>query len=322
MPIRRRHLAALAALPVAAHAQGTDWPRRPIRLVAAFAPGGATDINARVLAERLSADLGQQMVVENRAGAAGIIGTEAVARATPDGYTLLLGTISTHAMNVPLYGARLTYDPLKDFAPVSRLSTSSNLLVVHPDVPARDVAALVAYARANPGKLAYGSGGNGTSTHLAGEMFKAMAGVDILHVPFRSTSPATTALTAGQIQVMFDTAVSALPLVREGRLRALAVTSPQRLPELPDLPAVAETLPGFEMGTWLGVFAPPATPRPIIEKIDTAMRAALADPAFRARLAQIGVEPFPAGPEEFASFVAREIERWTMVVRSARITAD
>ena len=299
-----------------------DWPRRPIRLIVAFVPGGATDVQGRILAERLSAELGQSVVVENRPGASGIIGTEAVARAAPDGYTLLLGSVTTHAVNVPLYGARLSYDPVKDFAPVSRVTTGYNMLAVHPAVPARSVPELIALAKARPGALAYGSGGNGTSSHLAGELFRMMAGVDILHVPFRSTAPSTTALTAGQIQMMFDTSVSATPLMREGRVRVLATTAPRRLDSLPDLPTVAETLPGFTMDTWSGLYAPAGTPRAIVERIDAATRAVLAQPEMRRRMADLGAVAFPAGPEEFAAFQAAEIARWTRVVRDAGITAE
>ncbi|MBX6742959.1 MAG: tripartite tricarboxylate transporter substrate binding protein [Acetobacteraceae bacterium] len=321
MALQRRNIlvAGLAALARPALAQPSG---RPIRLVVAFAPGGATDVTARVLAERLQDQLGQPVVVENRAGAAGIIGTEAAARSAPDGSTLLMGTISTHAMNVPLYGKRLGYDPVKDFAPVSRVATGPNLLVVHPSLPERSVEELVRLAKARPGQLAYGSGGNGTSSHLAGELFKSLAGVDLLHVPFRSTAPAATALAAGQVQVMFDTIISALPMAREGQVRALAVTAPQRLPSLPDLPAVAETLPGFEMGIWIGLFAPAGTPPPVIERIDAATRAALATPALKARLEGIGAQPFPAGPAEFAAFLQAEIARWSRVVQAAGITAD
>ncbi|HWX46613.1 MAG TPA: tripartite tricarboxylate transporter substrate binding protein [Roseomonas sp.] len=324
--IPRRGLAALglglAGLSQRAMAQPADWPTKPVHLIVAFAPGGATDVLARLLAERLQAVLGQPVVVENRAGAAGIIGTEAAARAAPDGYTLLQGTISTHAMNVPLYGAKLSYDPVRDFAPIARTSTGYNLLVVHPGVPARSVGELIALAKAKPGSLAYGSGGNGTSTHLAAEMFKTMAGVDLLHVPFRSTAPAATALTAGEIQVMFDTSVSSLPLVREGRLRALAVTAPKRMASQPDLPTVAETLPGFEMGTWNGLYAPAGTPAAILERVDAAARAALQDPGLVARYAALGTDVFYANGRDFDAFLKAEIDRWTRVVRDARITMD
>jgi tripartite-type tricarboxylate transporter receptor subunit TctC len=309
----------LAAGPAIAQA---PYPTRPIRLVVPFAPGGATDIIGRLMAARMQAELGQPLPVENRAGASGIIGAEAVARAAPDGYTILMGSVTTHAVNVPMYGARLSYDPVRDFAPVTRVSTGYNVLVVHPDVPARNVAELIALARARPGALAYGHGGNGTSTHLAGEMFKQAAGVDILTVPFRSTSPATASLLANEIQVMFDTSTSALPLVREGRVRLLATCAPTRRPAMPDVPAVAETLPGFEMSTWSGLFAPAGTPAPILARLDEAAQAAMRDPAVQARFEQLGNEPFPAGPEDFARFLREDIERWTGIVRAARITAE
>jgi tripartite-type tricarboxylate transporter receptor subunit TctC len=325
MALRRRNmvigatgLTALAAAPARAQ---QAWPTRPVRLLVAFAPGGFTDIAARILAERLSAELGQQVVVDNRAGAGGIIGTEAAARSAPDGHTLLMGTISTHAMNVGLYRS-LPYDPVRDFTPVSRAATAPNLLVVHPSTGVADVAGLIARAKERPGSLSYGSGGNGTSSHLAGELFKSAARVDLLHVPFRSTAPATSALVAGQVDLMFDTLPSALPHAREGRLRALGVTGPRRLAATPDLPAVAETVPGFEMGVWVGLFAPAGTPRPVVERLDAATRGALASPELRARFAELGLEPFPAGPEELGAYLAAEIEKWVRVVRGADIRLD
>lgn len=311
--------AGTATRPVSAQ---ISYPTRPIRLVVPFAPGGATDVMARLMAARMQQELGQPIVVENRAGASGIIGAELVARAPADGYTLLMGSVTTHAVNVPMYGARLSYDPLRDFAPVSRVATGYNVLVVHPDVAARNVQELVAIGKARPGALAYGHGGNGTSTHLAGEMFKAAAGVDILMVPFRSTAPATQALLANEIQLMFDTSTSALPLVRDGRLRILATCAPTRRADMRDVPAVAETLPGFEMSTWVGIFAPAGTPAAILERLDTAAQIAIRDAALLARLEQLGNEPFHAGPEEFARFMRADIERWTGIIRAARITPD
>ncbi len=311
--------AGLAAGPARAQAA---YPTRPIRLVVPFAPGGATDIIGRLMAARMQVELGQGIAVENRAGASGILGAENIARAAPDGYSILMGSVTTHAVNVPMYGARLSYDPLRDFAPITRVSTGYNVLIVHPDVPARSVAELVALAKARPGALAYGHGGNGTSTHLAGEMFKQAAGVDILMVPFRSTSPATASLLANEVQVMFDTSTSALPLVRDGRVRLLATCAPTRRPAMPDVPAVAETLPGFEMSTWSGLFAPAGTPAPILARLDQAAQTAMRDPAVLARFEQLGNEPFPAGPEEFARFVREDIQRWTTIVRAARITAE
>jgi tripartite-type tricarboxylate transporter receptor subunit TctC len=288
-------------------------------MIVAFAPGGFTDIAARILAERLSVSLGQPVTVDNRAGAAGIIGTEAAARSVPDGYTVLMGTISTHAMNVGLYRT-LTYDPVADFAPVSGVATSPNLLVAHPSKGIQDVAALIARARAEPGVLTYGSGGNGTSSHLAGELFKSLARVDLLHVPFRSTAPAAAAVIAEQVDLMFDTLPSSLPHAREGRLIPLGVTSTQRLAGLPTIPAVAETVPGFEMGVWTALFVPSATPRPIIERLDAATREAL--PQISGRFAELGLEPLFLGPEDTSTYLRAEIAKWTQVIRNARITAD
>lgn len=318
---RREVLSATAAAtllgPRAARAQA--WPTRPIRMIVAFAPGGFTDIAARVLSERLTASLGQPVTVDNRAGAGGIIGTEAAARSAPDGTTVLMGTISTQAMNVGLYRT-LPYDPVADFAPVSGVATSPNILVAHPSTGIADVAALIARAKARPGVLTFASGGNGTSSHLAGELFKSLAGVDLLHVPFRSTAPAASALVAGQVDLMFDTLPSSLPHVREGRLKGLGVTSAQRLASLPELPAVAETVPGFEMGVWTGLFVPAGTPRAVIERLDAATREAL--PQIQARFTELGLETLPMSPEELAAYLRAEIAKWTGVVRAARITID
>jgi tripartite-type tricarboxylate transporter receptor subunit TctC len=320
---RRAALGGLATLALArgAFAQAA-YPDRPIRLVVAFAPGGFTDIVGRVTAARLSEALGQQVVVDNKAGAGGIIGTEVGAKAPPDGYTLLLGTISTHAMNPHLYKS-LPYDPVKDFAPVARVATSPNILVVHPSVPARSVAELIAAAKAKPGDLKYGSGGNGTSSHLAGEMFKATAGVDILHVPYRSTSQGTTALLAGEISLMFDTLPSALPHVQAGKLRALAVTPRERVAFVPDLPTVAESgLPGFEMGVWVGIFAPAGTPAPVIARLDAETKKLLALPDVMARFETLGVTPFYAPPDGLAKYLREETEKWGRVVRGAGIKIE
>ncbi len=325
MRIARRHLAALAlggaTLARPAPAQPA-WPNKAVRMIVGFAPGGATDILARLIAARLQAEFGQAVVVENRAGASGIIGTEVAARAAPDGYTLLMGSVTTHAVNVPMYGNRLSYDPVKDFAPISRIAAGYNVLVVHPSLPVGSVGELVALAKARPGALAYGHGGNGTSSHLAGEMFKARAGVDVLTVPFRSTAPATAALLANETQIMFDTSTSALPLARQGQVKLLATCAPERRPGMPEVPAVAETLPGFQMNTWSGLFAPAGTPTAIIARVDVAAHNALRDAETLARFEQLGNEPFYAGPDEFANFIRAEIVQWTNVVRNARITAE
>lgn len=312
--------ASLAAGPL--RAQGRDWPSRLVRVIVPFAPGGATDVMGRLIADRFGAMFGQSFVVENRPGAAGIIGVEAAARSPADGYTLLIGTISTHAMNVPLYGARLSYDPLRDFVPVTRLSGGVSAVVVNPSLPVTDLQGLIAYAKAHPGQLNYGSGGAGTTTHLAAEMLKHMAGLDIVHVPFRAPTAATVALSAGQVQVMVDTLVATRALVREGKLRMLAVTSPTRLPEFPDLPAVAELLPGFELNGWTGLFVPSGTPPALVERLDTAARAVLAETQIIQRVEAAGAVAAPLGPVAFEAFIRTEISRWTSVVRAANISLE
>ncbi len=324
MTTRRTLTFGAAALGVTrpASAQTRDWPDRPVRVIVPFAPAGATDLSGRLLAERYQALLGQSFVVENRAGAAGIIGVELAMRSPPDGYTLLLGTISTHAMNVPLYRNRLPYDPLRDFVPVTRLTGGASAILVHPSIPVTDVKGLIDYLKARPGELNYGSGGNGTTTHLGAEMFKHLAGVDVVHVPFRAPTQATVALAAGQVQMMVDTLVATRPLVREGRLRMLAVSSTQRLPDMPDLPTVAETLPGFELNGWGGLFVPAGTPQPIVDRLDAVTRGILAEPAVMARIASAGGVVAPLPQAEFTAFIQQEIARWTAVVRAANIVLD
>ena len=328
MTISRRStfggLAAATAILRASSVQAQDaprWPMRPIRIIVAFAPGGFTDIAGRVMAQALSAELGQPVVVENRAGAAGLIGTEAAAQAAPDGYTILLGTISTHAINVGLYRT-LPYDPIRSFVPVSGVASGHLVLVVHPSISANSVADLVTLARAEPGKLSYGSGGNGTTSHLAGELFKSLAGVDMLHVPFRSPAPAASALLAGQINVMFDTVPSALPQIRGGKLRALGVSAPQPIPELPGVPPVAVTVAGFDAGTWVGFYAPAGAPASVVARLDEATRKVLGNAEIRARLNELGMEPFIAGPAQLAAYQRAEIEKWVGDIRRAGITPD
>jgi tripartite-type tricarboxylate transporter receptor subunit TctC len=305
-----------------ARAQPRDWPSRTVRVIVPFAPGGSTDVMGRLLVDRFAQMFGQAFVVENRPGAAGIIGVEGAARSAPDGHTLLIGTISTHAMNVPLYGARLSYDPLRDFVPVTRLSSGVSAVVVHPALPVADLRELIAYAKARPGELNYGSGGAGTTTHLAAEMLKHMAGLDIVHVPFRAPTAATVALAAGQVQVMVDTLVAIRALVREGRLRMLAVTSPGRLPAFPELPAVAELLPGFELNGWTGLFVPAGTPPALVERLDSAARAVLAEAAIMQRVEAAGAIAAPLGLAQFDAFIRAEIARWTTVVRAADIRLE
>jgi tripartite-type tricarboxylate transporter receptor subunit TctC len=325
MATTRRRLALgalLAAAPLApAGAQtAAEWPSRPVRFVLPYPPGGPTDIMGRVVAQALTRDLPQPVVVENRAGAAGAIGTEAVARAAPDGATFLVNA-SAHVI-VP-HLVRVPYDALADFAPVTNIASVPLMLVVTPGLPVRSVAELVAHAKANPGKLSFASSSNGGAPHLAGELFKLMAGVDMAHVPYRGSGQAVPDLIAGNVQVMFDSMPSSAGAVREGRLRALAVTTAGRQAAFPELPTVAEAgVPGYEISTWYGVWAPAGTPAAITARLHAAVAAALRGPDARERMAALGAAPVADAPEDFARFVRAESERWGRLVRDARIKAD
>ncbi len=315
---RRALIAAPLALPALAHAQPA-WPQRPVRIIVPFGTGGSADVAARFLAEPLGAALGQPIVVENRPGAGATIGTEQAAKATPDGHTLLLMS-NAHTANETLLPNR-PYVLLRDLAPVAALTIAFHVLVVHPSVEARDVAGLVALLKASPGRFDYASSGPGTPYHIAGEVFRAMAGVEMQHVPFRGSGEARTAVIAGQVPIMFD----AIPTMREqiaaGRVRGLATTGPARNPLLPELPAVAEALPGFEASLWLGLMAPAGTPRPVVERLNAEVNRILALPLTRERQAAAGAQPMPMGVEEFGAFVARDVERQREWIRMARITA-
>jgi tripartite-type tricarboxylate transporter receptor subunit TctC len=309
-------LVALAAS--AAHA----FPDKPVRFVVGFTPGGPSDILARALGDKLAAQLGQPVVVENRPGAGGNIAAEAVARSAPDGHTWLLGNNSILATNQALY-RRLSYDPAKDFAPVALVAIQPNILVVHPAVPARSVTELIAYARQHPGKLNYASSGSGAAAHLAAELFKAMTGVDMVHVPYKGAQPALTDVLSGQDQLMFATSASVLPFIKAGRLRALAVTTPQRSPALPDLPTVSESgVPGFEATTWHGVVVPAATPAAVVAKLNEDINRALNDAQLRERLGALGAEVAGGSSAAFADYIAREIPKWTRVVKDSGAAAD
>lgn len=303
-------------------APADTYPSRSIRLVVPFPPAGATDILARAVANDLQRTWGQSVVVENRPGAGGNLGTDIVAKATPDGYTLVMGTVGTHGINVSLY-ARMPYDAVRDFAPISLVASVPNLLVVHPSVPVRTVRELIDLARARSGELNYASSGNGTSIHLAAELFKSMAGVQMTHVPFNGSGPAISAMVAGQTQVMFDNMPSALPQVRAGRLRAVAVTSNHRSPAMPDLPTIAETgLPGYDASSWFGVLAPAGTPRDIVAKLNAAIVHGLQGAETRERLSGQGAEPVGDSPEHFAEFIRAEIAKWAQVVKAAGARVD
>lgn len=315
-------LAGLLCLGGASLPHAQDYPSQPVRFVVPFAPGGTTDVLARLVGEKLSASLGQQFVIDNKPGAGGNIGTAQVAKAEPDGYTILMGTVGTHAINASIY-PKLPYDPIKDFAPVTLVATVPNVLVVNLEVPASSVAELTALAKEKPGELNFASSGNGTSIHLSGELFKAMTGVDIVHVPYKGSGPAVVDLLGGQVQMMFDNLPSSAPQIQAGKLRALAVTSKERSPTLPDVPTMAEAgVPGYEALSWFGVLAPAGTPDAIVARLQAEIAKALADPAMRERFAELGAVPVGDTPAEFADFIGAETAKWAEVVQSAGIKLE
>ena len=292
-----------------------DYPARPIKLLVGASAGGTTDTMARAIAEPLSALFGQPVLVENRPGAGGNIAAEAVAHAAPDGYTLLV-SYTSHTINATLY-PKLPFDPVADFSPIAMISTVPSLLVGNPKVPAKDLAELIALAKQKPGKLTIGIGGIGSSLHLAGDRFKMMAGLDILNVPYKGTAPALTDVLGGQVDLMFISLVTGSAHVQAGTLRAYGVTSAKRQPSLPDLPAIGETVPGFESEAWFGVFGPAKLPAAIVDRLNRAILGALKDPRMREQLVREGANPAAMTPAEFAKFVREDIERWAPVVRSS-----
>jgi tripartite-type tricarboxylate transporter receptor subunit TctC len=299
-----------------------DYPNRPVKIIVPFAPGGSTDVVARILAEKLAVELKQSFVVDNRPGASGNIGADVVAKSPADGYTLLMGTTGVLSINGHLY-KNLSYDPEKDFAPVSYTSLITNILVVNPDVPARTVPELIRLAKSKPGALTFASSGAGSSTHLSGELFKSMTGIDILHVPYRGSSQALIDLIGGQVTMLFDNAPSAIPFIQQGKLRALAVTSTKRLPNLPDIPTIEESgVNGYESLSWSGILAPAATPRPIIAKLNAAIERILAMDDVRQRFATLGVEAVGGSPEAFTRHVRAESDKWGKVIKTANITIN
>ena len=308
---------AVASLVVAAStgADAQGYPNRPVRWVVPYPPGGATDIMARLIGHRLSEKLGQQFVIENKPGAGNNIGTESVVNAPADGYTVLLVN-PANAINASLY-AKLNFNFIRDIAPVAGISRVPNVMTVHPDVPAKTVAEFIAYAKANPGKINMASSGNGTSVHLSGEMFKAMTGVEMQHVPYRGSAPAMTDLIAGQVQVIFDNMPSVLQHIKAGKLRALAVTTAARSSELPDVPTVADTVQDYEASAWFGMGAPKNTPTEIIATLNKAINEILAEPGIKTRLAELGGVPIVATPEEFGKIVQAETDKWEKVVKFA-----
>src|SRR5689334_3483483 len=312
-------LAAAVLLATAVHAQ--EWPGKPVRIVVPSPAGGSADLMPRIVAEKLAEKWGQPVIVDNRPGAAGNIGADAVFRADPDGYTLLSSPPPPLVINKLLY-PKLSYDP-DEFVPITVIGAIPNVLLVNPKVPVNSVQELIAYAKANPGKLNYASQGSGTTSHLTAELFKSMAGgLDITHVPYKGTAPALTDLLAGQVDMMCDNLGVSLPHVRSGRLKALAVASRRRFPGLPDVPALAETLPGFEATAWFGIVAPPSTSAAIAEKVAVGVQEALKLPEVRKRLADLSAEPLGYSPAETAAFMRQEVERWGAVIRTAGVKLE
>ncbi|KQR61915.1 LacI family transcriptional regulator [Acidovorax sp. Leaf160] len=317
-------VAAAAFLPAPVHAQPADaaaWPAKPIRWVVPFPPGGAMDVIARTLGERAGRALGQPFVIENRPGAGGNIGADAVAKSPADGYTIMITSIGM-ATNKALY-AKLSYDPVKDFAPISLLAVVPNVLVVNANSPDKTVADVIAHARRDPGKLTYASAGNGTSIHLAGEVFASMAGLNLLHVPYKGSGPAVTDMLGGQVDLMFDSITSAAPHIQSGKLRALGVTSARRSATLPGVPTIAEAgVPGYEVSPWFAVFAPAGTPAPIVQKLNTALLDAMKQPDTQARFDAIGAQPIGSTPAELAAHVDKEMARWGKLIKERNIRMD
>ncbi len=313
-------MAAAGALPLGAAAQA--YPAKPVTIVVPFAPGGTTDILARIVGQGLTTELGQSFVVDNRAGAGGNIGASLAAKAPADGYTLFMGTVGTHAINQALY-KKMPFDPVKDFAPLSRVATVPNLLVAHPSQPYKTVKELIAYAKANPGQVTYGSPGSGASPHVSGELFKSMTGTDLLHVPYKGSAPAMTDLLGGQISIMFDNMPSAIQHVRSGKLRPIAVTTAQRSPELPDVPTIAEAgVPGYEAMSWFGMFAPAATSQLVLDKLNAALVKVLNQPDVKKKIAEQGGDVVAETPAQFAAFIKSESAKWGKVVKDSGATVD
>ena len=322
-PAIRRALASLALLGCMAGAAlaqsgSANFPNKPIRLITLTTAGGSLDILARMIADEIGRQWGQQVIVENRVGAGGNIGAEATARSAPDGYTIGMVTVSTHGVNPALYGERMRFDPVKDFAPIILAAELKNVVVVHPSVPAKTVPELVAYARANPDKISFGSAGTGTTQHLSGEMVKMMTGVKMQHVPYRGAAAAVPDLLSGQLQLMFVSIPDVIAHIQAGTLRPIGVTSKERSSSLPNVTPMAEQgWPDFDVRGWFGVVAPAGTPKDIVDKYNATIRAMLARPDVREKLANIGLDPLSSTPDEFAAFIRAEVAKWAPVVKAS-----
>ncbi len=319
LPLRALLLTALLGAACTALAQ---YPAKPLRMLVGFPPGGANDIVARITAQKLSETLGQPVVVENRPGNAGVVAAEAVAKAAPDGYTLMLGSTGTNVI-APALTSKLPYDPVNGLLPVALVGIAPSAMVVNASVPAQSVRELVALAKSRPGKLTYASSGNGTTLHLGGELFKLMAGVDMIHIPYKGNAQALNDVIGGQVDMILSALPPALPLAKAGKVRILGIAMPERLRSLPDIPTVAEQgLPGYEMSTWYGIFAPAGTPPEAIEKLGAALRLGSADAKVREQILAQGIEPLSNTPAEFRTFVNAELEKWARVVKAASVKSD
>jgi tripartite-type tricarboxylate transporter receptor subunit TctC len=324
MALQRLVLATAFLLAAAMPAQSQTWPSKPVRIVVPFPPGGTTDIVARSLGAELQKMWQQPVVIDNKPGAGGNIGADAVAKSAGDGYTLLMGTVGTHAINQSLYGTKMPFDPARDFVPVTLCAAVPNVMVINPKLPVNSVAEFIQYAKANPGKLNMASSGNGTSIHLTGELFKTVTGTHMVHFPYRGSAPALTDLIAGNMDVMFDNLPSALPHIKSGRIKALAVTSKLPSAALPGVPTIeaAANLKGFDASSWFGLFAPAGTARTIVDKIQNDVAKALAVPAVHERFVTQGAQPGGNTPDQFAAFIKGETEKWAGVVKASNAKID
>jgi len=315
-------LAPATAWPPTAAAQTPAFPSKPVKLVVPFPPGGPLDVIGRSIAQKLAEAWGQSVVVDNRPGAGGNIGADVVAKSPPDGYTVVMGALSTHAVNPSLYPT-MPYDAVRDFAPITLVATTPNVLVINPSLPVSSVRELIAYAKAHPGKLSFGSGSNGSAGHLAGELFKVDAGVDMVHIPYKGGAPAMQGLLAGDTQLMFDNLANSMPQVKAGKLKALAVTTGQRSKLVPELPTMAEAgVPGFDIATWFGLLAPAGTPPDVIARWNADVVKILNAPDMRERLAAQGAEAAPSSPAEFAAFIGRELPKYARIVKLSGAKVD
>jgi tripartite-type tricarboxylate transporter receptor subunit TctC len=311
--------AAAAVLLWSSAALAQTWPTKPIRWISPWPAGGANDVFSRALAQKLTESLGQPVVVDNKAGAAGTIGSDIAAKSPGDGYTIVMGSSPTHAIAPSVYSA-LPYDPVRDFVPVTLVAVVPNVLVVHPSLPVKSVAELVAYAKANPGKINFASTGNGTSQHLSAELFKTLTGVDIVHIPYKGSAPALTELLAGTVQIAFENLPTMLPHIQSGKLRALAVTPAKRSAIMPDLPTIAEAgVPGYEASVWFGVLMPAKTPRAVVDRLHDEIMKALETPDLKMRMAALGAEVVGLGPDQFVAYLGNEIPKWAKVVKAAGV---